>query len=171
MSYASMATLALCVAGSLTISSLGTADEQLYALLERKYSRLELFALTGESQGAARVLAPGFIIENVDGTTENADQFLSEGLPIRGQNRKGGESEMRLLSIERRGNTAIVAVQHQMKATRAEPVTGAPQEVRQTTKSTDRWMFFNGDWLLTRSVTIEASYCVEGKEVRHELHR
>jgi len=151
----------------MAVANIARADDNsaLKSELEGRYAALESAMAARDASAMRALLAPDFVSVDVDGSTQNADEMISQidALPHAG--RPGGT---RLLSVTANGDT--VTVEQEFKSTTIGP--GVAQRAHTLIiLSTDTWVKVNGSWVCQRTVTDEIDRYVNGTLISHVVHR
>jgi hypothetical protein len=164
---------ALLGAGSLILSTLvafdaASGEGDLKATLEARYAAMKAAMAAHDDAAVSALLAPGFASVDVTGSVETADQMIAEVDTLQPDPNK--TSTTMLTSVKQAGDTATVEQRYEMRTVRMGP-DGASHKVDLVTLSTDTWVSQKGVWLLSKTVTDELTYSVDGNVTAHRARR
>lgn len=139
-----------------------SADPALNAEFQGRYADMKVAMGAHDANAIAALLSPDFISIDVSGKPEAAAEMIAEVNAMKPDPNK--TSQTTIVSAVADGAKATVRQQYDMHTVRAGPDGGA-HRVDLTTLSTDTWVKSQSGWLLSKTVTNELTYSIDGKIV------
>jgi len=161
--------LAVLISGAaLTVAAASPPPpKDLAPIFQVHYSSMKAAIAARDAKALASLLAPGFVSEDVDSHTEDANAMIRQvsGMPID----PNKASDTVIESVDLAGDTAIVRQRYHMTTTKI--ASGAPpKSIDLVTWSTDTWINIENTWLIQKTVTNRLEYKVDGRLVAHKDH-
>jgi hypothetical protein len=153
---------ALIVACSVSPTCGVFAQTNLKATLEARYAAMKAAMTTHDGSALSKLLAPDFASVDVSGNAQSADQMIAEVGALKPDPNK--TSTTTLTTVSQVGDTATVEQRYEMHTIKAGP-DGVSHKIDLVALSTDTWIHPKGVWLLSKTMTDELTYSVDGKIV------
>ena len=134
---------------------------------EKLYAELKAAMNQRDDKAVLALLTPGFESEDVSGKVESVEQMLADLSNVpKDANKK---SQTTLLTVDATAEVATVTQRYHMTTIKTVPG-GKSTSSELTAVSTDTWQHIGGAWRMSRTVTRQMDYVVNGQTIVHKSH-
>jgi len=156
---------AFMVGSALLTGSRAPAEPALKILLEGRYAAMKAAVDAHDSDAMSALLSRDFTSIEISGETRRADDLIAEMGGMKPDSNK--TSKTTLTSVLQDGDTATVHQRYEMHTVKSGP-DGVAHKVDLVALSTDTWIETRNAWLMSKTVTNEITYSVDGRVVVHK---
>jgi hypothetical protein len=145
-----------------------SAQPNLKEILQERYAAMKAAMADRDTSAMAGLLSSDFISIDITGKTETADQMIAGVNGLTPDPNK--TSSTTLISMIQVGGTATVEQRHEMHSLKSGP-DRIFHQVELVTLSTDMWIELKDVWLISKTMTDDLTYSVDGKVVVHKVRQ